>query len=142
MCNSKMYDKNTSSAILYCLVILFFLLPHILSGARPALPMGVAPEATAECLHLVVGSTFATLVNSVFFLSPQPLVRSIDNISDKSSSRAYEQMLAFDHKLSKFCLPLFFLCYTTRSFLVAIFCYTTRSYLVAIFCYTTRSFLE
>ena len=97
-----MYDKNTSSAILYCLVILFFLLPHILSGARPALPMGVAPEATAECLHLVVGSTFATLVNSIFFLLPQPLVRSIDNISDKSSSRAYEQMLAFDHRLSKF----------------------------------------
>ena len=64
--------------------------------------MGVAPEATTECLHLVVGSTFATLVNSAFFLSPHPLIRSIDNISDKSSPRAYEEMLAFDHRLSKF----------------------------------------
>ena len=49
-----MYDKNTSSAILYCLVILFFLLPHISSGARPALPMGVAPEATVKCLHWAI----------------------------------------------------------------------------------------
>ena len=111
-----MYDKNTSLAILYCLVILFFLLPHISSGARPALPMGVAPEATVECLHLAVGSTFAILIDSIFVFSLHPLIRSINNTSDKSILRAYEQMLAFDHRLLKF------LILRTRSFIVAIFC--------------------
>ena len=35
---------------------------YISSGARPALPMGVAPEATAKCLYLVVGSPFCCFI--------------------------------------------------------------------------------
>ena len=117
MCNSKMYDENSSSVFLYCLVILLFFLHHISSGARPALSMGVAPEATVDCLHLAVGSTFAIFLPTLYFcLSHYPLIRSIDDISDKSSPRAYEQMLAFDHRLPKF---LFF---RTQSFIVTIFC--------------------
>jgi hypothetical protein len=114
----------------FYIVLLFYLLSSsYFIGCATSAPDGSSPEATAECLHLVVGSTFATLINSIFFLSHHHLIRSIDNTSDKSSPRAYEQMLAFDHRLSKF----FFL---TMHF------FRTRSFLSAIFCYTTRSFLE
>ena len=51
--------------ILVHLVAILSLFPNMislfffyLSGARTALPMGVAPEATAKDLYLVVGSTF------------------------------------------------------------------------------------
>jgi hypothetical protein len=43
-----------SSDPLYIVFSIFFLYIYILFGARPALPMGVAPAATSECLHLVV----------------------------------------------------------------------------------------
>ena len=51
-----MYDDNLSPCFLF------------LSGARPALPMGVAPEATVECLHLAVGSTFAIFDQLYIFI--------------------------------------------------------------------------
>ena len=47
-----------SLKIIYVYFLLTFFFNKLSSGARPALPMGVAPEATAECLHLDVGSTF------------------------------------------------------------------------------------
>jgi hypothetical protein len=81
--------------------------------------MGLAPEATAKYLYLVVGSVFAILTNSVFSFftlsSYQFLLFCPFYTSDKSSPRAYERMLVFDHRLLKF------LCWNTQNFLVAIF---------------------
>ena len=49
------YCRCRKSCVLQMLSTIFEVI--FLSGARPALPMGVAPEATAKCLHLGVGST-------------------------------------------------------------------------------------
>ena len=53
--------------------LLFFIFFLISSGTRAAFPMGVAPEATAKDLYLVVGSTpYAT----IFSLSPEVFIIS------------------------------------------------------------------
>ena len=54
------------SQLLYCR--LFPMLPS-LSGARPALPMGVAPEHMNKCLYLIIGSRlfFLAILEVSFF---------------------------------------------------------------------------
>ena len=79
------------------LTILFI----ISSGTRTAFPMGVAPEATAKDLCLVVGSTPYVAIFS-FFLEVFISIGCATSAPDGSSPRGYEQMLAFDHRLSPF----------------------------------------
>ena len=54
------------SVLLFYLAFFYY---QVSSGARPALPMGVAPEAIAECLHLGVGSTLLFYRLYIFSLS-------------------------------------------------------------------------
>jgi hypothetical protein len=51
--------SSVGSNILSSLLFNFFLLGLILSGARPALPMGVAPEAIRGCLHPFIDSNIS-----------------------------------------------------------------------------------
>ena len=82
----------------------------ISSGTRTAFPMGVAPEATAKDLCLVVGSTpYAAILS--FSLELFISIGCATSAPDGSSPRGYEQMLVFGHRLSPF---LFF---HTRIFL-------------------------
>ena len=52
---------------IYIVLLYYSFYRQFSSGVRPALLMGVAPEATAECLHLGVGSTFAIFI-PIFFI--------------------------------------------------------------------------
>jgi hypothetical protein len=115
-----MYDENSSSVALYCPDILFSFLSYISSGARPALPMGVSPETTAKCLHLVVGSTFVILINSKFFLSPRHLIRN--------SSQSFFLTMHF---------------FRSRSFVVAIFLFRHSSFsqMMALLAMATNTYL-
>ena len=54
---SRLHSSRRIELSLQTLIVIDALEVIFLSGARPALPMGVAPEATAKCLHLGVGST-------------------------------------------------------------------------------------
>jgi hypothetical protein len=89
--NSKMYMNGQffSESILYC---------QFSSGARQALPMGVALEATTKCLHLDVGSTLLW-VNSIFLFLSSFLINSIIHTADKCCPRAYVPVLASKQKL-------------------------------------------
>jgi hypothetical protein len=100
MYNSKMYDEV-----------------YISSGARSALPMGVAPEATTKCLYLVVGLTsiilslfyrppflpFLFLYFSLFLLTVPSLFHFIGcatSAPDGSSPRGYDQVFALYCRLN------------------------------------------
>ncbi len=73
----------------------------ISSGTRTAFPMGVAPEATAKDLCLVVGSTpYAAILS--FSLDLFISIGCATSAPDGSSPRGYEQMLVFGHRLSPF----------------------------------------
>ena len=75
-------------------MIFFFFSLFYLSGARTALPMGVAPEATAKDLCLVVGSRNFYICHTrkfTFFWS---------------SPRAFGQKLVFDQRLPKYWIIL------------------------------------
>mgnify|MGYP007092278205 CR=1 FL=1 len=59
--------------------------------------MGVAPEATAECLHLGVGSTLP--FHQLYIFYDLRLISSITYTADESSPRAYVRVLAAGHML-------------------------------------------
>jgi hypothetical protein len=63
---------------------LSFFYYHISSGAWPALPMRVSPEATAKYLHLGVGSTLL-LTNSILFI----VTLSYKSVCEKLVDRAH-----------------------------------------------------
>ena len=59
----------------------FPVLSLILSGARPVLPMGVAPEALVGCMHRITGSK--NFVELLLFLASLQNLRVIDVIDDE-----------------------------------------------------------
>ena len=84
--------------ILFCFSIFPLL---ISSGTRTAFPMGVAPEATAKDLCLVVGSTPYAAIFS-FFPEIFKSIGCANSAPDGSSPRGYEQIFVFDHRLTPF----------------------------------------
>ena len=70
---------------------------------------------------------FCYFINSIFLPSSRHLIRSICNTSDKSSPRAYEQVLASGHRLPNFSSNYVLL--QLSKFSLTIFCSVSRSFL-------------